>query len=100
MSETKYGKYIITELKPKIHAPWEPKFTRDELIPVLYLDNSVVEGAFYIDTGRCRHLLRNPVVRRINMIMMRFSLFSVLIPRTPMIYMPKRKYTSETKYIP
>ena len=51
MSETKYGKYIITELKPKVDAPWTPKFKPGELIPVLSLDNSVVTGAFYVETG-------------------------------------------------
>ena len=51
MSETKYGKYIITELKPKIEAPWAPVFTPEELIPVLFMDNSVVEGAFYVESA-------------------------------------------------
>jgi hypothetical protein len=51
MSETKYGKYIITELKPKADAPWTPKFKPDELIPLLYLDNNVIKGAFYVESG-------------------------------------------------
>jgi hypothetical protein len=51
MSETKYGKYIITELKPKVKAPWIPVFTPEELIPVLFMDNSVVEGAFYVESA-------------------------------------------------
>ena len=51
MPETKYGKYIITELKPKVDAPWTPKFKPDELIPLLYLDNSVIKGAFYVESG-------------------------------------------------
>jgi hypothetical protein len=51
MSETKYGKCIITEIKPKIEAPWTPKFKPDELTPMLYLDSSVVEGAFYVESA-------------------------------------------------
>ena len=51
MSETKYGKYIITEYKPKELAPWDPKFTVEELIPILYLDNSVAKGAFYVESA-------------------------------------------------
>jgi hypothetical protein len=49
MSETKYGKYIITELKPKIEAPWSPVVKPEELIRMLFLDNSVVKGAFYVE---------------------------------------------------
>ncbi len=51
MDETKYGKHIITEIKPKKEAPWAPKFKPDELVPMLYLDSSVIDGAFYVDTG-------------------------------------------------
>ena len=51
MSETQYGKYIVTELKPKKSAPWEPKFTPDEIVPILHLDGSVVEGAFYVESS-------------------------------------------------
>lgn len=51
MGETKYGKCIITEIKPKKEAPWAPKFKPDELIPMLYLDSSVVNGAFYVETA-------------------------------------------------
>jgi hypothetical protein len=50
-TKTKYGKYIITELKPKIEAPWTPVFTPEELIPLLFVDNSVVEGAFYVESA-------------------------------------------------
>jgi hypothetical protein len=51
MSKTKYGKYIITEKKPKKEAPWTPKFTPEELIHMLFLDSSVVKGAFYVETA-------------------------------------------------
>jgi hypothetical protein len=51
MSETKYGKYIITEIKPKVEAPWTPKFKPDELIPMLFLDDSVIKGAFYVESA-------------------------------------------------
>ena len=98
MTETKYGKYIITELKPKMSAPWEPKFTPDELIPLLHLDSSIVEGAFYVESG----WTMPPFAKESHgntMITMRFWLFSVVILKTLMIYMPKRKYTLETKCI-
>ena len=49
MSETKYGKYIITELKPKIEAPWDPVVKPGEVIPLLFLDSSVAKGAFYVE---------------------------------------------------
>ena len=51
MDETKFGKCIITEIKPKKEAPWAPKFLPDELIPMLHLDSSVIEGAFYVETA-------------------------------------------------
>jgi hypothetical protein len=51
MAETKYGKYIITEIKPKKMAPWDPKFTLEELIPLPRLDSGIVKGAFYVDSG-------------------------------------------------
>ena len=53
MTESKYGKYIVTELKQKIvEAPWSP-----QVAPVakgtggrlLFLDNEVVAGAFYLE---------------------------------------------------
>jgi hypothetical protein len=50
MPETKYGKYIITEVIPKEEAPWAPKFKPDELIPMLFLDSRVIEGAFFVDS--------------------------------------------------
>ena len=51
MAETKYGKYIITELKKKAPAPWDPKLDPDELIPLLTLDSSVIKDAFYVETA-------------------------------------------------
>jgi hypothetical protein len=50
MPETKYGKYIITDVIPKAEAPWAPKFKPDELIPLLFIDSRVIEGAFYVDS--------------------------------------------------
>jgi hypothetical protein len=50
--ETKYGKYIITELKPREgQGFWEPTYRGDEIKQVLYLDSSVLKGAFYVDTA-------------------------------------------------
>jgi len=49
--ETKYGKYLITELKQKEGGPWEPAYRGDELQEVLYLDDNVLKGAFYVDTA-------------------------------------------------
>ena len=73
MSETKYGKYIITELKPKIEAPWAPVFTPEELIPMLFLDNSVVEGAFYVESAwTLPPFAKESHGKRIHMIMMKF----------------------------
>ena len=51
MAESKYGKYIITERKQKTEAPWTPEFKPDELIAGLFLDSSVIEGAFYVETA-------------------------------------------------
>jgi hypothetical protein len=49
MAESKYGKYIITELKPKVAAPWSPKFTPEEITPLRFLDSSIIKGAFYVE---------------------------------------------------
>jgi hypothetical protein len=51
MAETKYGNYIITERKEKAEAPWTPKFKPDELIPTLFLDSRIIEGAFYVESA-------------------------------------------------
>ena len=52
MTETKYGKYIVTELKHQIEdAPWTPVYKPEELTRVLWLDSEVVEGAFHVATA-------------------------------------------------
>jgi hypothetical protein len=51
MPESKYGKYIVTELKSKESAAWEPVVKAGELIPLLFLDKSVVKGAFYVESN-------------------------------------------------
>jgi hypothetical protein len=51
MTETKFGKHIITELKPKKRGGWEPKLKPEESLPVLFLDSSVLKGAFYVETS-------------------------------------------------
>ena len=51
MPETKYGKYIITERKQKVEAPWTPKFKPDEIVPTLFLDSSIIKGAFYVESA-------------------------------------------------
>ena len=53
MAESKYGKYIVTELKQNIvEAPWSPP--PSEVSPgkggrILFLDNEVAPGAFYLE---------------------------------------------------
>ena len=50
MAESKYGKYIVTELKQNIvDPPWSPVLTPERALRVLWLDNEVVEGAFYME---------------------------------------------------
>ena len=53
MTDTKYGKYIISELKmPAVEADWSPPITaagKGKGGRVLYLDNNVAEGAFYME---------------------------------------------------
>ena len=51
MPEIKYSKYIITDVIPKEEAPWAPVFKPDELIPMLFVDSRVIEGAFYVDSN-------------------------------------------------
>ena len=51
MAETKYGKYIITELKPTGEADWRPPFEPDELRFIIDLDDSVFKGAPYMETA-------------------------------------------------
>ena len=54
MAETKYGKFIVTELKKNIvEAPWSPTLTKaggGQGGRVLFMDDEVVPGAFYIET--------------------------------------------------
>lgn len=63
MAETKYGKYIIDELKPPaVEAPWSPPLSaagKGKGGRVLYLDNDVVPGAFYTE---CVWILPRPAV--------------------------------------
>ena len=49
MDETKYGKYIITELKKKFSSPWEAKFKPEEQTEILFLDDDVIKGAFVVE---------------------------------------------------
>jgi mannose-6-phosphate isomerase-like protein (cupin superfamily) len=53
MAESKYGKYIITELKQDIvEAPWSPpvsSVSKGKGGRLLFLDSEVVKGAFYLE---------------------------------------------------
>jgi hypothetical protein len=54
MAKTKYGKYIISELKmPAIEAPWSPPnlggVSKGKGGRVLYMDSSIVPGAMYME---------------------------------------------------
>jgi len=57
MAESKYGKYIITELKQNISkSPWAPPHPIERAGKgkggrLLYLDNEVIQGAFYVETA-------------------------------------------------
>jgi hypothetical protein len=50
MAKTKYGKYIITAPKSNF---WDEEGTKkdgpDVITPVVYLDDKVLKGAFYVD---------------------------------------------------
>jgi len=53
MSETKYGKYILTKSKSDLTLP---DFRREALqtapgtrTPLIYLDDEVIKGAFYVE---------------------------------------------------
>jgi hypothetical protein len=51
-SEGKYGKYIVTELKPKINrAPWDKPANPEEISTIMYLDDEVIKGAFYTEVA-------------------------------------------------
>ena len=64
MADTKYGKYIVSNLQmPVVEAAWSPPITaagKDKGGRVLYLDNDVVEGAFYTE---CVWVLPRPEVQ-------------------------------------
>jgi len=53
MAESKYGKYIVTELKRNIvEAPWSPPVSeagKGRSGRILFLDNEVAPGAFYVE---------------------------------------------------
>jgi hypothetical protein len=53
MPRTKYGKYIVSELKqPAEEAPWSPPITtagKGRGGRVLFLDSAIVPGAFYME---------------------------------------------------
>jgi hypothetical protein len=53
MAKSKYGKYIVTELKQNIAVtPWHPAVEpakKGRGGRVMFLDNEVVPGAFYVD---------------------------------------------------
>jgi hypothetical protein len=50
MAETKYGKYIITDLKKKFSSPYETGIRPEDQTEVILLDDDVVKGAFVVDT--------------------------------------------------
>jgi hypothetical protein len=47
---TKYGKYILTELKKKFSSPYETEVRPEDQTEVLLLDSDVIKGAFVVDT--------------------------------------------------
>jgi hypothetical protein len=53
MAKTKYGKYIISEMKqPAAEAPWNPPITnagKGKGGRVLFLDSEIMPGAFYME---------------------------------------------------
>lgn len=51
MAETKYGKYILTELRGKVIPPWSIESKPEEKIPLLYMDSRIIEGAFYVEAS-------------------------------------------------
>ena len=50
MAETKYGKYIITELKKKFSSPYEMLIRPEDQTEVLFLDEDVIKSSFVIET--------------------------------------------------
>jgi hypothetical protein len=46
VAETKYGKYIITDYKERIHKnAWAPTYRKEDKTKLLRLDEDIVEGA-------------------------------------------------------
>jgi hypothetical protein len=50
MTETKYGKYIITELKRKFSSPYEGEYKSEDQTEILALDDSIIKGAFVVES--------------------------------------------------
>jgi hypothetical protein len=50
MAESKYGKYIITELKRKFTSPYEDEKSEAEQTEVLALDDDILKGSFIVET--------------------------------------------------
>ena len=42
MAESKYGKYIITELKREFSSPYEGDLTPEDQTEILALDDSII----------------------------------------------------------
>jgi hypothetical protein len=65
MATSKYGKYIINKLQhPKEEAPWNPPVSeagKGTSGRVLYLDNDVVPGAFYME---CVWIMPRPALTK------------------------------------
>jgi len=51
MAENKYGKYIVTELKLPSSVPQESPDPEKYRQRILYLDDEMVKGAFYLSSG-------------------------------------------------
>ena len=55
MTESKYGKYIVSKMKPTfVSAPWAPKAkdvgdNGDKMTRMAWLDDEVIKGAFYVE---------------------------------------------------
>lgn len=52
MDESKYGKYIITELvKPGEKQSWSATYREQDKMELLNLNDDIIKGAFYVQTG-------------------------------------------------
>jgi hypothetical protein len=50
MAETKYDKYFITDFnKPVNTNPWAPKYQPGDKTSLLFLDDSIIKNAFYVE---------------------------------------------------